>query len=133
MTKAIICDIQGVLINNGQINKDFVDFLIDNKDKYDFLILHSNLSSRHINNLKKTIPDFFSHVNKVYSYDSVKYPKPDPRGLGEILEEFSINPEDVVFVDDSKINVEAAERLGLQVVHYKNFEDISILNSFLSP
>ena len=132
MIEAIICDIQGVLIGNNRINKDLINFLIGNKNKYGFLILYSNLSLKNIDNLKKTIPSFFSSVDKFYSYESVGYPKPNPKGFEKILKEFNLKPENVIFIDDREDNIETAKDLGFKVIHYKNFGEISILDSFLS-
>lgn len=46
--------------------------------------------------------------------------KPDERIYRLTLERLNVRPEEAVFVDDKRENVEAARRLGLRAVHFKN-------------
>ena len=131
MTKAIICDIQGVLLDDG-VNRGLVDFLVNEKGNYGKLILHTNLSKGNESRLKELMPGLFNVVEKVYFYDEVKYPKPDARGLQEILKEWDLNANEVVFIDDSETNVESAAKLGMKTIHYTGLEDISNLKNLLS-
>jgi 2-haloacid dehalogenase len=44
--------------------------------------------------------------------------KPDERIFRIMLERFGLEPAQTVFVDDSKANVEAAQRVGIDAIHY---------------
>ncbi len=133
MFKAIICDIQGVLVKDEGINKKLVDFLIENKHIYTKLLISSNLTRNSIQRLENIIPKFFEYVDKTYPYDEVEYPKPSPRGFEQILEEWNLKPEEVIFIDDNQNNIQTAKSLGLKTIYYTYGEDLSTLNSLLSP
>lgn len=132
MLKNIICDIQGVLLVGGKINTTLIDFLLKNVERYEKLILYSNLNSKNENILKDLMPDLFENIDKVYYYDTVKYPKPDTRGFKEILDENKLKVKDVVFLDDTFENIQTAKELGLETIYYEGEESIKTLNSFLS-
>ena len=136
MIKAIICDIQGVLVDTADgydINNELITFLIKNKKDYGLLLLYSNLGEQSVKNLKEAIPDLFELVDGEYYASNVKYIKPDTRGFEEILNEWDLKPREVLFIDDSQSNIRAAVSLGIGVVHYESLDDISTLNSLLYP
>jgi len=45
--------------------------------------------------------------------------KPDPAIFGLTLERVGVRAEQVIFVDDSRVNVAAAQRFGLQAIHFR--------------
>jgi HAD superfamily hydrolase (TIGR01509 family) len=54
----------------------------------------------------------------------VKASKPD-RKIFEILQErYSLSPEECLFIDDSDLNVNTAELLGMKVIHVENPGDL---------
>jgi len=44
--------------------------------------------------------------------------KPDPKLYETLLERYDIDPSRAVFIDDNKVNVEAAEALGIHGIHF---------------
>ncbi len=50
----------------------------------------------------------------------VKMRKPDERFYRLILERLGVEPEEAVFVDDFPLNIEAASRLGMRAIHFRN-------------
>ena len=48
--------------------------------------------------------------------------KPDPRIYMIIIERFDLNPMECVFIDDSKANIMAAKALGMNVIHFEDYE-----------
>ena len=46
--------------------------------------------------------------------------KPDPDIYKLLLETYDLSPNNTVFIDDKLINVEAAEDLGIQGIHFQN-------------
>jgi FMN phosphatase YigB (HAD superfamily) len=50
--------------------------------------------------------------------------KPDPKIYRKALELSSTAPEETVFIDDLKPNVEAARRVGLQAIRYRGADDL---------
>ena len=43
--------------------------------------------------------------------------KPDIASFQKIIEEQKLNPAETLFIDDTLVNVEAAAKAGLQIVH----------------
>jgi 2-haloacid dehalogenase len=48
--------------------------------------------------------------------------KPDPRVFELVLERFNLDPARTLFVDDSRVNVEAARRAGMQAIEFESPE-----------
>jgi len=59
----------------------------------------------------------FDHI--IVSAD-VKLIKPDPRIYQLSLERVGCTPQEAVFIDDRKINTDAAQNLGINVIHFKS-------------
>ena len=136
MIKALVCDILGVLVDtkeDGEINTKFVDFLIKNKERYGLLIFYSNSGKHGKERFKKLIPELFEIVDKEYFASNFQFLKPSKEGLEQILNESNLKPQEVVFIDDNSSNVKVAEELGMKVILYDSFEDISTLEPLLHP
>jgi phosphoglycolate phosphatase len=63
------------------------------------------------------LTDFF---DLVVTASDVKRPKPDPEELVKIIEYFSLKPQHMVYVGDSKLDESAARSAGVVMVAYKN-------------
>ena len=48
----------------------------------------------------------------------IKMVKPDDEIFLHILEKYSLNVKDTVFIDDTKENIAAAEKLGFKTIHF---------------
>ena len=59
----------------------------------------------------------------ILSY-TVKMTKPDPEIYKLILERFSLNPKETVFIDDTLKNIEAAEKFGITGIQYIDKEQV---------
>jgi len=53
----------------------------------------------------------------------VKMIKPDPAIYLHLLDKYRLAPGDTIFIDDMPVNLEAADRLGIQTLLFKNPED----------
>lgn len=53
----------------------------------------------------------------------VKCVKPDERIYRCLLEKYSLNPSECVFLDDLEENIEGAEKLGIHGIHFMGYED----------
>jgi len=61
----------------------------------------------------------------------VKLIKPDPRIYNTLQTNYKLVPEESLFIDDTLENVEAASKLGFQIVHLKNQKDLrELLNVY---
>ena len=44
--------------------------------------------------------------------------KPNPKAFKILLEQLSLPPEEIFFIDDKNVNVQAAEKLGIKGIHF---------------
>ena len=52
--------------------------------------------------------------------------KPDPAIYSLLLSEFNLNPKECVFIDDRKINIQAAEQFGIRGIVFDNAHSLKI-------
>ncbi len=48
--------------------------------------------------------------------------KPDPAIYCHLLQELGLQPEEALFLDDRRVNVEAAQALGIKAIHFSTVE-----------
>lgn len=74
--------------------------------------------------------EFKNIFDGIYSSADIGYKKPDKKFFEFIQNDLELKPEEIMFWDDEKDNVETAKGLGWQGYFYDNFEDfINIANS----
>ena len=92
------------------------------------LFLLTNTDEIHINRFEHKVgisffSDFYQCFEKVfYSYE-MGMRKPDPAIYSFILNKHDLNPKKTLFVDDKKVNTDAAEKLGMQIWNLKVGEE----------
>ena len=64
--------------------------------------------------------DLTEFFDLVVTASDVKRPKPDPEPRGKIIEYFSLKPQHMIYVGDSKLDESAAKSAGVVMVAYKN-------------
>ncbi|MBI2445229.1 HAD family phosphatase [Candidatus Micrarchaeota archaeon] len=64
--------------------------------------------------------DFAHTYDYVYYSGQYRIKKPDPKLFEIVLKDLNAKPEDTVFLDDTAENVEAAKKLGIQGIVFKN-------------
>jgi len=84
------------------------------------LFLLTNTDEIHIDRFEHKVgiyffSDFYQCFEKVYYSYEMGMRKPDPAIYSFILNKHDLNPRKTLFVDDKKINTDAAEKLGMQV------------------
>lgn len=63
----------------------------------------------------------------------VKLVKPDPAIYRLLLDTYDLRPEECVFLDDRKENIEAAKKLGMHTILFQNYEQAkSLLDQMIS-
>ena len=73
--------------------------------------------------------DFLKYMDGgVFSYD-VGYRKPDSEIYQILLNRYKINPEEAVFFDDRKENIEAANKLGIHGVLFDKHDSAIVYNT----
>ena len=64
--------------------------------------------------------DFFNDLDGIVVSGGEKIVKPDFRLYQILIERFNITPEQSLFIDDNAKNIEAAQALGFQTIHFTN-------------
>lgn len=114
-----------------RIPEDKLELLYRLKDNYNLYIL-SNTNAIHWENVAPEvfkykglgITDFFRQVFLSYK---MHLAKPDTMIYSQALSEAGIKPEETIFIDDSPINCNAAQSVGIKAIHYIPGEDLSLI------
>ena len=113
------------------IPEEKLELLYRLKDKYNLYIL-SNTNAIHWDNVAPKvfrykglgINDFFK---KVFLSHEMHLAKPDTAIYLKALSEAGIKAEETMFIDDSKLNCDAAQSVGINAVHYIPGDDLSLI------
>ena len=99
-----------------EIKQHYRIFLMSNTNE-----IHYDLYVRDLQ-LRFGYAEFDDLFDKTYlSFDS-HLRKPDPLFFELILDQQGLKPEETLFIDDSKTNIDAARKLGLHTFHIKREE-----------
>ena len=105
-----------ILVEFPRYRYDFLKKLSEEKDFQ--LILLSNTNVIHIDWIKDNVPffeDFKKCFDAFYLSHEINYRKPDAAIYKYVLEQHNLNPEECLFIDDTKENTDAAAELGIQI------------------
>lgn len=113
------------------LNKDWVKMLSLKQETVDYLkqlkkqsfkiYILSNLSEESYNYVKNY--EFFEKIDGgIYSYE-LKVCKPNPQIYLELFSKYKIIPEETIFIDDNRENIEMSEKLGMHGVVFYDLED----------
>ena len=68
---------------------------------------------------------FLKHFDGKIISGREKLIKPDPKIYQLAMERFDLEPNDTVFIDDRKENIDAAKKLGFQTIHLSDPKNIA--------
>lgn len=96
-----------------------LEFLQLLSNKYQLFLL-TNTDSIHINFFEENVgvsfySDFYRCFEKVYYSYEMNMRKPQPEIFSTIINKHNLHPNRTLFVDDKKVNTDAAATLGLHV------------------
>ena len=92
------------------------------KDEGYHIYLLSNFPRKLFRHEEATKFDFIRYVDGKIISSYVRMIKPDKEIYECLLDTFSLKPEECVFLDDRKKNVEAAKALGINGIWFENYE-----------
>ncbi|MDD9912166.1 MAG: HAD-IA family hydrolase [Alphaproteobacteria bacterium] len=118
----VISDIYGVLYEDGTFNQVLLNWYQQQKDSGASLYLASNVSAEKAQFFWQQ-PNWPNIFNDIFASGTVGYAKPSKAFYLHIEEKISLkNPENLLFIDDTLANVEAACHLGWNGYHYTGWE-----------
>ena len=114
--KMIVNSWNAILIDFPEYRYRFLKKLSEEKDLE--LILLSNTNEIHIDWIKEHVPffeDFRQCFDAFYLSHEINFRKPDAEIYKFVLEKHQLNPEECLFIDDTKENTDAAAALGIHI------------------
>ena len=114
--KQVVKSWNAVLVDFPRYRLDFIKKISEEKDYQ--LILLSNTNKIHIDWVKENISffeDFRKCFDAFYLSHEINFRKPDAEIYQFVLEEHDLDPQECLFIDDTKENTKAAANLGIHV------------------
>lgn len=102
-----------------------VNLLLKLKEQGKRVFLLSNINEIHEDAVSKSYSlldlkfDFFSLFEKVYYSHRIGLRKPNIEVFKYVLQEHSLKPNKVLFIDDSEQHIHAASKIGIKCIHLK--------------
>lgn len=82
----------------------------------------SNLSKRAAEKVKQE--EFIKLFDPVmFSYE-IGATKPSSKVYFALIKKLGVKPEEILFIDDSLVNVKGAKDVGINTIHYTGFEEL---------
>jgi len=102
-------------LTNFRLDESMMSYLDSIKDKYGLYIFTSG-SIQNAPEIKSRLNKTF---NKIYSSIDFGLGKQDPKSYKYVANDIGVKPEEILFIDDLKDNIEAAKKAGLKTTQYK--------------
>ena len=114
------------LINAQVPIKPTVKILEDLKNKGYKLYILSNIGEKSLKYIEGMHPEVFTLFDGIYTAnDRDKYiKKPQPKIYQNYLDKFNQDPSKLIFIDDKKSNLTAAEKFGMQTIHFTSAKNL---------
>jgi len=115
------------------IPKQRVEWVQQLKQKYNCVLL-SNTNKIHYDYYRANLEQVYGYKNfselfhKTFFSHEIGMRKPDANIYNYVLEDLKLKPSEVVFIDDTPQNIDAAKQLGWNCILWKNKELDELLN-----
>jgi len=123
----------------GEIPSHRVRFLEGLKSKYRTFLL-SNTNKIHYDHYQEQFCKAYGYSSlddlfeKAYYSFKIGLYKPDPAIFEYVLKDSGLIPEETLFIDDYSTNIEAAKKLGFNLIHLSDGSEVGeAVNSVLNP
>lgn len=108
------------LLDHFILNEELLDFLKSLKEKYDLYML----TTETIQDNPEILPDLEPIFNKVFSGIKLGLNKKEQDSYKFIAKDLNLSTNEILFIDDTLVNLEAAKQAGFETIQYKNNEQI---------
>lgn len=105
------------------INKEVFDMAKSLKLKFKLVILSNDTSDWMEAKIKRF--GLLEVFDKVYCSANIGAAKPDAKIFEYVLNDMKIKPEEFLFIDNQENNIEAARKLGINVIYFENMQVLS--------
>lgn len=100
-----------------------LNVLPDDVSKY----LITNYNSEAYDAIENKFPEVFSAFDDVIVSGKTSMMKPQREIYELAMAKWNLEPQEVLYVDDDIVNIEAARELGFQTIHYTKYESALLL------
>ncbi|HLD19576.1 MAG TPA: HAD-IA family hydrolase [Candidatus Nanoarchaeia archaeon] len=108
------------LLDHFELNEPILRYVQEFKGKYGLYIF----TSGSIQNAPEIRPRLEEIFDGIYSSEELGVSKKDPNGYLHFAKTIGINPGEMIFIDDTSINVEAARRAGIESICYVSLDQL---------
>ena len=117
MIKFILWDFYGVLYfpAKDELNAEILEFIENNNKQYGFGIVSAIQSDLSDWLQERKVKRYFQFIKTT---EELGLPKTDPGLYETVLNSFELKPAEVLLIDDSAENLNAAKAAGLQTMRY---------------
>ncbi len=102
-----------------RLNEELMDFIYKLQDDYEVYLFTSETIQE-----APELQDELGVFKRIFSGTKMNLNKKETSSYEQIAREIAVEPEEIVFVDDSMLNLVAAAEAGFQVVHYQNNDQL---------
>lgn len=95
------------------------------------LYLLSNTNELHYNHFADECEVIFQHFTKLFLSYKMDCVKPNPLIFQKVMSEIGFSAEEILFIDDSIANIEAAQTLNINTYHINESNSIYQLSDYL--
>lgn len=101
------------------INQDVISIIKKLKDKGYFLSIFSNFTKSGASLIRdnKLVTSLF---DKLIISAEIGFAKPNRDAFEYLIKVLNLSPKEIIFIDDSQINIDAAEDIGIKSILFKN-------------
>ena len=126
----LVLDIFGVILMPQGLNTPLLDLCAAWRRDGEKVFGASNMTAIHNKELWEQ-PGIRAAFDEIYCSGQLGASKPDPIFFKAVSEKINVRPDQLLFFDDSGVNVEAAGRLGWEAYAFTDNRDIqTIANGF---
>lgn len=99
-----------------QLNQPLLDYLLSVKNKVQVCMF----TAGHVQNLPEVKTLLTPVFENIFSTKESGTGKDDPKVYHHLAEKLQKSPQEIMFIDDSSVNVEAAKKAGLEAIVFND-------------
>ncbi|HEY1096751.1 MAG TPA: HAD-IA family hydrolase [Alphaproteobacteria bacterium] len=122
----LVLDIFGLVILQNGLNEPLLKLCANWRNQGEKIYGASNMSAIQNDKLWQ-MPGVRDAFDDIYCSGLLGVSKPDPVFYTAVTNKLHLQPEHILFFDDSGVNVEAARRMGWQAYAYSDEKDLSTI------
>ena len=89
-----------------------------NNSNCNFFIGSNSMKERILIGLKKVNFESYFKEDKIFSFDMVSNPKPEPDVYLKVIETYKLNKDETIIIEDSAVGVTAGVKAGVKVIGF---------------